>query len=123
MGATAPLPDAMAIPLAEMDISDPRLLEQDAWRPFFARLRREDPVHFQAASPFGPFWSITCFEDIVAVDSDYEAFSSEPVIFIGDRPPIHPSPISSQWTRRNTICSAAPSSPWSPRRTSPRWKA
>ena len=80
------LPDAASMPLSEMDISDPRLLEQDAWRPFFARLRREDPVHYQAASPFGPFWSITRFEDIVAVDTDHEAFSSEPAIFIGDRP-------------------------------------
>jgi len=86
MSESALLPDALAVPLAEMDISDPRLLEQDAWRPFFARLRRDDPVHFQASSPFGPFWSITRFEDIVAVDSDYEAFSSEPAIFIGDRP-------------------------------------
>lgn len=76
--------------MAEIDISDPRLLEQDAWRPFFARLRWEDPVHFQAESPFGPFWSVTRFDDIVAVDSDHEAFSSEPAIFIGDRPPDTP---------------------------------
>jgi len=82
----AALPDAATISLAEMDISDPRLLEQDAWRPFFARLRREDPVHYQASSPFGPFWSVTRFDDIVAVDSDHETFSSEPAIFIGDRP-------------------------------------
>jgi len=86
MNESAQLPDPQAVPLAEIDISDPRLLEQDAWRPFFARLRREDPVHFQAESPFGPFWSITRFDDIVAVDSDHEAFSSEPAIFIGDRP-------------------------------------
>ncbi len=86
MTETEGLPDAASVPLSEMDISDPRLLEQDAWRPFFARLRREDPVHYQAASPFGPFWSITRFEDIVAVDTDHEAFSSEPAIFIGDRP-------------------------------------
>ncbi len=86
MNQATALPDAMSVGLDEMDVSDPRLLEQDAWRPFFARLRREDPVHFQAASPFGPFWSITRFEDIVEVDSDHEAFSSEPAIFIGDRP-------------------------------------
>jgi len=86
MNKAATLPDALTVPLSELDISDPRLLEQDAWRPFFARLRREDPVHFQATSPFGPFWSITRFDDIVAVDSDHEVFSSEPAIFIGDRP-------------------------------------
>jgi cytochrome P450 len=78
------IPDALSIPLDEIDVSDPRLLEQDAWRPFFARLRAEDPVHFQANSPFGPFWSITRFKDIVAVDSDPDAFSSEPAIIIDD---------------------------------------
>jgi cytochrome P450 len=84
MDATS-LPDARAISLEQIDVSDPRLLEEDAWRPFFARLRSEDPVHYQANSPFGPYWSITRFDDIVAVDSDHETFSSEPIIFIGDQ--------------------------------------
>ena len=85
MNEAVALPDALTMPLSDIDVSDPRLLEQDAWRPFFARLRKEDPVHFQAASNFGPFWSITRFDDIVAVDSDPDAFSSEPIIFIGDQ--------------------------------------
>ena len=80
------LPDALTMPLEDIDVSDPRLLEQDAWRPFFERLRREDPVHYQANSPFGPYWSITRFEDIVAVDSNHDAFSSEPTIGIDDIP-------------------------------------
>ena len=84
MNIAETLPDALTMPLAEIDVSDPRLFEQDAWRPFFARLRQEDPVHYQANSPFGPFWSITRFEDIVAVDSNHEVFSSEPTIVIGD---------------------------------------
>jgi cytochrome P450 len=86
MNKATALPNAQEVALDDMDVSDPRLLEQDAWRPFFARLRKEDPVHYQAESNFGPFWSITRFDDIVAVDSDHEVFSSEPVIFIGDRP-------------------------------------
>ena len=85
MNEAVTLPDALTMPLSDIDVSDPRLLEQDAWRPFFARLRKEDPVHYQAASNFGPFWSITRFDDIVAVDSDPDAFSSEPIIFIGDQ--------------------------------------
>ncbi len=78
------LPDARTAPLAEIDFSDTRLYEQDAWRPYFARLRAEDPVHYQADSPFGPFWSITRFEDIVAVETNVGDFSSEPTIVIGD---------------------------------------
>jgi hypothetical protein len=31
----------------------------------------------QPDCPFGPFWSITRFDDIVAVDSNHEVFSSE----------------------------------------------
>ena len=77
-------PDPWSLPLDQFDVSDPALLEQDSWRPYFERLRKEDPVHYQANSPFGPFWSITRFEDIVAVDSNHEVFSSEPNILLAD---------------------------------------
>lgn len=86
MNQAVELPDALTLPLADIDVSDPRLLEQDAWRPYFARLRKEDPVHYQANSPFGPFWSITRFEDIIAVESDPASFSSEPIIVIDNLP-------------------------------------
>ena len=84
MNKAEQLPDPLTTPLAQIDVSDARLYEQDAWRPYFERLRAEDPVHYQAQSPFGPFWSVTRFEDIVAVDSNFEVFSSEPTIVIGD---------------------------------------
>jgi cytochrome P450 len=84
MSMTQQLPDAQSTALEQIDVSDPRLYEQDAWRPFFERLRKEQPVHYQANSTFGPFWSVTRFEDIVAVDSNHEVFSSEPTIVIGD---------------------------------------
>jgi len=38
-----------------IDVSDPGLYQGDIWRPLFAKLRREDPVHFCEASPFGPY--------------------------------------------------------------------
>jgi cytochrome P450 len=79
------LPDPWTTPLEQIDVSDPRLYEQDAWRPYFERLRQEDPVHYLADSPFGPFWSVTRFEDIVAVDSNHGVFSSEPFIILGDQ--------------------------------------
>jgi cytochrome P450 len=84
MNQTQDLQDAGEMALTDIDVSDARLYSQDAWRPYFARLREQDPVHYQANSPFGPFWSITRFEDIVAIDSNHEAFSSEPTIVIGD---------------------------------------
>ena len=84
MNQAVELPDPWAIPIEQIDVSDPRLYEQDAWRPYFERLRRDDPVHYQAQSPFGPFWSVTRFDDIVAVDSNHGVFSSEPNILLGD---------------------------------------
>ncbi|MEH6586126.1 MAG: cytochrome P450 [Halioglobus sp.] len=84
MNQTAPMPDPINTPLGEIDFSDPRMFRDDSWHAYFARLRNESPVHYQADSPFGPFWSITRFEDIVAVDSNFQDFSSEPTIVIGD---------------------------------------
>jgi len=80
------LQDPWQTPLEALDVSDSRLYQQDAWRPYFERLRREDPVHFTPASPFGPYWSMTRFEDIVHVESHHEIFSSYPTIAIGDSP-------------------------------------
>jgi len=79
-----PLPDPYAIALADIDVSDPELYRTDSWRPYFARLRKEDPVHWSENDQFGGFWSITRFQDIVTVDKSHELFSSEPAITIGD---------------------------------------
>jgi cytochrome P450 len=59
-----------------IDVSDPKLYQDDTWRPLFAQLRRDDPVHYCGASPFGPYWSITRYDDISAVELDHENFSS-----------------------------------------------
>jgi len=80
----AALPDPIASPLEDIDVSDPRLYQRDAWRPYFERLRNEDPVHWTENETFGGFWSVTRFEDIVAVDGNHTDFSSEPAITIGD---------------------------------------
>jgi cytochrome P450 len=69
-----------------MDVSDSRLYQQDAWRPYFARLRQDDPVHYTPDSPFGPYWAITRHRDIMHVESHHEVFSSFPTIAIGDSP-------------------------------------
>ncbi len=81
---SGPIPDAGTVPIDQLDVSDPRLFQNDSWQPYFARLRREDPVHYLADSPFGPFWSITRFNDIVYVDTHHRIFSSSPTIVIGD---------------------------------------
>lgn len=84
MNQAMELPDPWSIPIEDIDVSDPRIYQLDTWRAHFSRLREEAPVHYRANSPFGPFWSVTRFDDIVAVDSNYADFSSEPTIVIGD---------------------------------------
>lgn len=74
-GNTAP--DADSIPLDDLNPGNPRLFQADAIGPYFARLRRDAPVHYCRASQFGPYWSITRYKDILQVESDTEAFSSD----------------------------------------------
>ncbi|MBP6878667.1 MAG: cytochrome P450 [Phenylobacterium sp.] len=77
---------ARAIPIENIDVTDVALWANDTVLPYFERLRAEDPVHLCPADrhPHGPFWSVTRYEDIVAVDTNYEAFSSYPSIGLED---------------------------------------
>ena len=78
--------DAWSLPLGDFDVTNPRLFAEDAWEPFFARLRRDAPVHACHASPFGPYWSVTRFQDIRYVDTHHSLFSSEPTVLLGNPP-------------------------------------
>jgi cytochrome P450 len=83
----APLPpDPWSIPLDAIDPSRAELYVSGLQHAYFQRLRREDPVHYCAHSAFGPYWSITTFNDIMAVDANHAVFSSKPTIVIGDMP-------------------------------------
>jgi cytochrome P450 len=44
---------------------------------YFARLRRDDPVHHAVSPIFGPYWSVTRYQDIMFVDTHPELFSSD----------------------------------------------
>lgn len=59
-----------------VDVSQPRLYREDSWGPHFARLRREDPVHYHPESPFGAYWSVTRYADIMKVELDPATYSS-----------------------------------------------
>ena len=69
--------DPATMPLDAINVSDPALYEQDTWQPLFTRLRRESPVHFCAASAYGPYWSVTRYQDIMKVELDHATFSSQ----------------------------------------------
>jgi len=62
--------------LEAINVADPRLYQEDLWRPYFARLRREAPVHYCPESAYGPYWSVTKFKDIMTVEVNHEIYSS-----------------------------------------------
>ncbi|MCA8926641.1 MAG: cytochrome P450, partial [Alphaproteobacteria bacterium] len=74
--------------LAPIDVSDPELYRADTWQPLFARLRAEDPVQYVPESEFGPYWSVTKYNDIMTVELDPGTYSSEPGITIRDTPDV-----------------------------------
>ncbi|MDX9996377.1 MAG: cytochrome P450 [Phenylobacterium sp.] len=76
---------AYATPLELLNPAQPALFQADAMWPIFERLRAEDPVHFTAESEYGPYWSITKYNDIMAVDTNHQVFSSEPAITIAEQ--------------------------------------
>jgi cytochrome P450 len=79
--------EAYSMPLDKIDPSvQERFVTNTMW-PFFERLRHEDPVHFTAESEFGPFWSVTKFNDIMTIETNHAAFSSEGAISIYDPQP------------------------------------
>jgi cytochrome P450 len=84
-----PASDAFSMPLDQIDVSDPKLYQQDIYYPYFERLRREDPVHYRKDGLYGTFWSVTKFKDIMHVETHPEIYSSEAKlggISITDRP-------------------------------------
>ncbi len=72
----AEIPTADSLPLDEINPFNPHLFREDRWRDHFARLRREDPVHFNELGSAGRYWSITRWDDIRAVEGDWRSFTS-----------------------------------------------
>ena len=71
--------------LDSVDISRARLFSKEIWRPYFKRLREEAPVYFHKESAFGPYWSVTTFDHIMAVDKNNRQFSSASGITLVDQ--------------------------------------
>ncbi len=75
--------DPYAVPIEEINMIDGRLFERELHWEHFRRLRAEDPVHLNELPRTGRYWSLTKFEDILAVDGNHEMFSSAHGITIG----------------------------------------
>jgi len=69
--------DPGSLPLETLNPAHPSLFEADTMWGYFDRLRAEAPVHRCEESQFGPYWSITKYDDIKMVDSAHDIFSSD----------------------------------------------
>src|ERR1700749_4244892 len=64
---------------APLDVLNPAwasAFRDDGHWAYFERLRAEDPVHWTPDSNYGAFWSITKYNDIMAIDTNHQVFSS-----------------------------------------------
>jgi cytochrome P450 len=93
-GTKKPLEEAReranSIPLEQFDVGDPELFRSDTFWPYFDRLRNEDPVHYCDSSIFGPYWSVTRYNDVMEIETNHAVFSSDSKlggITIRDAPP------------------------------------
>ncbi len=87
---------AFALPLDQVDPSDPSLFEHDTVGHYFERLRRDDPVHLTHSPLFGDYWSVTSYQDIMKVDTSHAVYSSDwqiGGITIGDVPAAEQMPM------------------------------
>ena len=67
---------AFSIPLEDIDVGNPELFRTDTHWPYFDRLRQEAPVHYCKDSMFGPYWSVTKYNDIMEIETNHQVFSS-----------------------------------------------
>ena len=76
--------DPRNTPLDQINLANMELFAADAQWPWFERLRREEPVHYCSQSAFGPYWSVTRYDDIRQVEAAHDLFSSRPAITLRD---------------------------------------
>src|SRR5205809_7455540 len=67
---------ARETPLEALSPARALAFRDDAHWAYFERLRKEDPVHWTPDSNYGAYWSITKYQDILAIDSNHQVFSS-----------------------------------------------
>lgn len=76
---------AAELSIEEINPLNAHLFAEDRWQDHFTRLRNEDPVHFNELETSGRYWSLTKYDDVKAVDGDWETFSSAEGIVLGFR--------------------------------------
>ena len=69
--------DPYSVPLETIDMSDPDLHLHGLEHVYFERLRKEAPVHHFHSEAYGPFWSLSRYDDIIEIDKNHKDWSSD----------------------------------------------
>jgi cytochrome P450 len=78
--------EAWSLPLEALNPAQADLFSNDAMWPIFDRLRKEAPIHWTAPNDeYDGFWSVSRYQDIMAVDTNHEVFSSADGIVLQTR--------------------------------------
>ncbi len=77
------VPDAAELSISQINPLNPHLFAEGRWHGHFARLREEDPVHFNELASSGRYWSLTKYDDIKVVEADWQTYSSASGISLG----------------------------------------
>jgi cytochrome P450 len=81
----AEVPAAAELSIDKINPVNAHLFREHRWHDHFARLRVEDPVHFNEIATAGRYWSLTKYDDVKAVEMDWKSFSSASGITLGPR--------------------------------------
>ena len=73
----APTPDPASVKVDGFDFIDNEYWFRGAVHPIFKRMREECPVNYVEESFVGPYWNVTRYADIMAVDTNHKQLSSD----------------------------------------------
>ncbi len=69
--------DPYSVPIETLNVANPEIFRNELWPAYFKRLRDEAPIHYTPDSQYGAYWSITRFDDIMAIEKANTTFSSD----------------------------------------------
>ena len=76
-------PGAYEVPIEDVNPLNANLFGEYRMFEHFERLRAEDPVHFNQIETAGRYWNLTKYDDVKAVDGNWQDFSSAQGITLG----------------------------------------
>ena len=74
---TASLPDVYSMPLDAIDVSDPKIYQDDVWQPISSACAERPRCITAGKAGTAPIWSVCKYNDIMQVEINHGVYSSE----------------------------------------------